>query len=144
MSVTALKEKPSVLYSWLCESIDTKLGLSKEESMHVLVPVWYDAATDTYVYPDRGINMYKNSVSEALDRVIRSDSDFIGIRLEYVIPRQVYVQTNDNGLIICRCIGMWSIHRVLTRLKDLVENYGPYNNYINYVKVLGQGSRICT
>ena len=144
MAVMASKEKPSVLYSWLCESIDHRLGLSEEESMHVLVPVWYDAATDTYVYPDRGVNMYRNSVGEALDRVISSDSDSIGIRVGYIVPRQVYVQTNDNGLIICKCIGMWNIHRVLTRLKHLMENYGPYNNFINYVEVRGQGPRVRT
>ena len=97
--------------------------------MHVLVPV----------YPDRGVNMYRNNVGEALDRIISSDSDNIGIRVGYVIPRQVYVKTNDNGLIICRCIGMWNIHKVLGRLKHLAENYGPYNNRVNYVEVRGQG-----
>ena len=136
MSVIASKEKASVLYNWLCESIDHRLGLSEEEAMHVLIPIWYNAKTNTTVYPNKGINLFKANKSEILDKLEAGNLDYIEVAPGYVIPRVVHVEQPDNSILVCKCVAMTSIHSGLRHLDFIMKHCN--NDFEYYVDVREQ------
>lgn len=142
MAVLASKEKASVLYNWLCESIDHRLGLSEEEAMHVLIPIWYNAKTNTTVYPNKGINLFKANKSEVLDKLEAGNSDSIDVAPGYVIPRIVHVEQKDNSILVCKCVALGSIHSALGHLDFIMKHCN--NDFEYYVDVREQSPHMNT
>lgn len=136
MSVLALTEKASVLHSWLCESIDHRLGLSEEEAMHVLIPIWYNSKTNTTIYPNKGVNLFKVNKSEILDKLEAGNSDFIEVAPGYVIPRVVHVEKRDNSILVCKCAALANIHTALMHMEFIMKHCK--NDFEYYVDVREQ------